>query len=282
MPFWLQLILIIISPFLLLLLSFIVFGAYDFFCHGKFPNVSVKPKRENIFIRLYYRFPKQFFSDLRQRDPNEFREYGFHLICGEQGSGKTVALTELLLCYKKQYPLCKIATNYGYKHQDAEIQHWRDLVFRNNGIYGQIDVIDEIQNWFSSMQSKDFPPEMLQEITQQRKQRKIIFGTAQVFTRVAKPLREQVTFLYKPMTILGCLTIVHVVKPVMDDDGTLKKERHVKFYFFVHSKEIRDSFDTYQKIRTLSEQGFSPRDLNGSTVFVRETKAAGGLFRGKR
>ena len=94
------------------------------------------------------------------------------MICGEQGSGKTVALCAKLLDLKKKYPKCLIRTNMNYLNQDDEIIHWKQLVDNDNGIYGQVEVLDEIQTWFSSLQSKDFPAEMITEISQQRKQRK--------------------------------------------------------------------------------------------------------------
>ena len=152
----------------------------------------------------------------------EFNEFGVHLFCGEQGSGKTTAVVDLLMNkWQKMYPKMKTFTNMDYKYEDGEISHWKDLIRNKNGIYGVTNVIDEIQNWFNSLQSKDFPPEMMLEITQQRKQRKVILGTAQVFGRVAKPIREQTSFVYLPRTFLGCLTIVRVSKPIYYDETTL-------------------------------------------------------------
>ena len=213
-------------------------------------------KEPKIFIRIFLLFPLRFWADLFNRQPYEFTHYGCHMVAGEQGSGKTITVVHLLRKMKKKFPEMKIATNFAYNKEDYSIEHWEDLVFRSNGIYGQIDVIDEIQNWFSSMQSKNFPEAMLQEISQQRKQRKMILCTAQRFERVAKPIREQVNFLYKPFTIAGAMTIVHVVKPMISADGEVGKDRHVKWYMFVHDDEIRNSFDTYKKIERLSKSGF--------------------------
>lgn len=125
--------------------------------------------------------PFQIVEDMYNRQDYEFTENGLHLIVGEQGSGKTITLVYLLMKYKKQFPNMKIRTNMNYLYEDGHIESWRDLVFINNGIYGQIDVLDEIQNWFNSLESKDFPVEMFSEISQQRKQRKAIFGTSQVW-----------------------------------------------------------------------------------------------------
>lgn len=213
----------------------------------------------NFFKRLFVDFPRRFVVDRFTADPDKFREYGVHVICGEQGSGKSITLTYMLLRYQKMYPRLIIKTNYGYAHQVAPIEHWHDIVDSSNGIYGEIDVLDEIQNWFSSNQSKNFPPEMLTEITQQRKQTKIIIGTAQVFSRIAKPLREQIGFIYKPMTIFGCLTIVRKYKPkVSSTEGSLEELKLRGVFFFVHDDVVRGSFDTYKKIRKYIETGFKP------------------------
>ena len=67
------------------------------------------------------------------------------------------------------FPNLKIRTNMDYKYQDGEITCGDDLLNNNNGIYGQIEVIDEIQSWYSSLQSKNFPPHLIEEICQQRK-----------------------------------------------------------------------------------------------------------------
>ena len=186
----------------------------------------------------------------------EFCDYGFNLIVGEQGTGKTITLVYLLLKYQEQYPLLKVRTNMCYKYENGGIENWRDLVFSNNGEYGQIDVLDEVQNWFSSLQSKNFPVEMLSEISQQRKQRKMILGTSQVWQRVAKPIREQVRLVYKPFTLFGCLTICTVYKPIVNSDGQTESMKFRKVFYFVHNDKIRHAFDTYKKIQYMSAVGF--------------------------
>lgn len=261
--------LILFSPVFLIMFLIIARFVLELIRGRRMKKRSSKiPKKKSFFRKLFIDFPKAFVNDLFERDPDGFRDYGLHLICGEQGSGKTITLAYILNEYKADYPLAHIRTNFYYEKQDGEITHWKDLIFTDNGIYGQIEVLDEIQNWFSSNQSKDFPIEMIQEISQQRKQRKVIYGTAQVFTRVAKPIREQVTFLYQPFTIFGCLTIVRVSRPVMDDNATVLRQKFLRMFFFVHSKDVRDAFDTYRKIEKLSDGGFSPRDFNNVAAVV--------------
>ena len=242
------------------LFSFICyFVYYRFIKKLELPKNISKYKSISIFKRLFIQFPNQFWLDRFNRKPGEFMEYGLHLICGEQGSGKTTSVVDLLLNrWKKQYPFLKVYTNLDYKYEDGKITHWKDLLSeqRSNGIYGVVNVIDEIQSWFSSLQSKDFPPEMLGEISQQRKQRKCILGTAQVFGRVAKPIREQTSFVYLPFTIAGCLTIVRVSKPIYYDETTFTFKKYIRTYFFVHTPKLRNAFDTYKRIENYRDIGF--------------------------
>lgn len=204
-------------------------------------------KLKRIFIDL----PRQIILDRFNTDPDEFKEYGVHIIAGKQGTGKSITLTYLLNRYQEMYPNIKIATNYYYKNEDKHISHWKDILNYNNDKYGVVVCLDEIQNWFNSLQSKDFPPEMLTEITQQRKQRKIIFGTSQVFSRVAKPIREQTYMLYIPVTLFGCLTFVRKYDVEISTDGLADSKKYRGCFFFIQNEELRNNFDTYRKIEKL-------------------------------
>lgn len=213
-------------------------------------------KKSSLFKRLIWEFPKQLIEDVRNSQDFEFKEYGVHIVCGEQGSGKTTTVVYLLNKWRKLYPMVKVSSNMDYIHDVSPITHWKDVVNSVNGVHGKVEVIDEIQTWFSSNQSKDFPPEMLQEVSQQRKQRKAIIGTAQVFSRMSKPLREQTHFVYLPMTLFGCITIVRKSHAKYWNDEKQKFSQYNGFFMFVHNKEIRDAFDTYKKIEKYSEVGF--------------------------
>lgn len=257
-----QWVLVLLSPLIITILIIMVmvfgfFGYYRFIKKMPIPKRSHPlPKKLGVLYRLFWLFPKQLMIDFFNRNPDEFKEYGLHMLVGEQGSGKSTALIERLISLQKEYPLAKVRTNMNYQNEHAPLNHWKDLVHNDNGIYGQIEVLDEIQTWFSSLQSKDFPPEMLTEISQQRKQRKMIFGTAQVFGRIAKPIREQTTFVYLPVTIFGCFTWVRVSKPRYYDEETQRFKHYIKHYFFIHNSEIRNAFDTYLKIEKYKKDGF--------------------------
>lgn len=268
-----KILLVILSPVFIEIVLVLFFIMMEIKKGKKIKKSQSTYKRKSVLYRLLYEFPKRIAQDIVNRNPDEFKEYGLHMFCGEQGSGKTISVVEMLLRMKEIYPRVKIRTNMFYKYQDAPIENWQDLIKNENGEYGQIEVLDEIQTWFSSMESKSFPPEMLTEISQQRKQRKMLIGTAQVFSRIAKPIREQTTFVYCPMTLLGCLTIVRKTKPEYWDDEKQVFKRYIKTYFFVHNSKIRNAFDTYEKIERYSKMGFqSPDWMNVSENNIRIMK----------
>lgn len=258
----------ILKSFLFAIIFFVVIEVLSFVCwlfyyrvikKMEFPENISTYKPTGFFKKIVWEFPRQFWLDRINSVPGEFKEYGLHLFCGEQGSGKTTSVVDLLLNrWSKKYPKMRVYTNMGYKYEDGDISHWKDLLSekRNNGVYGVANVIDEVQTWFSSLQSKDFPPEMITEISQQRKQRKVIIGTAQVFGRVAKPIREQTSFVYLPFTVAGCLTIVRVSKPIFYDEETFTFKKYLRTYFFVHTPKLRSAFDTYKRIQKYEKEGF--------------------------
>lgn len=232
----------------------------------------VRIKKFGILRRLLILAPRQYVADLFDRDPEFFKYQGCVCFTGRQGMGKTIAMVQQTLQYQKEYPKVKVISNCGYAHQNAELKHWHQLMDYKNGIQGVVVQMDEMQNWFSSNQSKNFPPEMLEVICQNRKNRRIILGTAQVFVRLAKPLREQVTEVRRCTTFLGCITFVHRVRPELDSDGNVTKWKHIGFYFFVHDPEIRQAYDTYRVIESLAKSGFQERAPETKVVNYVNTK----------
>lgn len=134
----------------------------------------VKVKKESILYRLLVKFPRQVVDDLFDKDPEFFKYQGCIIFEGRQGRGKTIGEIEFARRMQQEYPLAKCLANLYYKYADEKLEDWTKLVDYNNGIQGVIVIIDELQNWFSSNDSRNFPPKMLEVITQNRKNRRII------------------------------------------------------------------------------------------------------------
>ena len=251
---------------LVLLLELIYFIVYRFKGYKLKKGEHNRAKRPGFFKNLFYLFPRRYVMDLFDRDPEYFCHQGCIIFTGRQGSGKTVAMVEQALLWQREYPKSKCITNLAYAFQDDELNHWSKLVDYKNGIQGVICLMDEMQNWFMSKQRADFPPEMLEVVTQNRKNRRVIMGTSQCFARLAKPLREQATEVRRCFTLCGCITFVHRVYPELNAAGDVEKWKHIGFYYFVHSDEIRNSYDTYRVIESLRKSGFKEQLPLGGSV----------------
>lgn len=252
-------------PLLILTCIFVAFIILIFwnlfigFLKGKrFPKGTSKQiiKKRNLLQKLLVDFPKRFVDDIFERDPDFFPYQGLIIFEGRQGNGKTISAIQCARQMQKEYLKAKCITNLNYVYEDDELNHWSKLIDYKNGIFGVIAVLDETQNWFSSNQSKNFPPEMLQVITQNRKNRRVILGTAQNFYLLAKAIRSQTTEIRRCTTFFGCLTLVRKFEPILNSEGNVEEFKKRGLYFYVHDKELRDSYDTYHVINSLKESGF--------------------------
>lgn len=217
-------------------------------------------KEDSIFKKILVKMPRQLAIDSLERDPNSFQEFGIHMFCGHQGSGKTVSAIYLLNKWRQLYPNLEIYSNIEYEYRNGSIEHWKQLIERTNGIYGVANFLDEIYSWLQK-KSGNVPFSLLNEISQQRKQKKAILGTAQVFGKLPKEIRDQCDWVYLPRTFFGCFTIVrkaHGVDYIPDKN----KFRNSKFAFmFVHDKKLRNAYDTYERVERYIDDDFKPNDF---------------------
>ena len=216
-------------------------------------------KKENFLYKIFVKLPRQIVDDYFERDPDFFPYQGCVIFEGRQGAGKTIGMVEFIMRMQNEYPKALCTTNLAYLNEDTELGDWRMLLNYKNGIYGVIVAIDELQNWISSMDSKNFPPDMLEIITQNRKNRRILLGTAQNFYLLAKAIRSQATEVRRCTTILGACTIVRRFEPILDSEGNVKEFKKRGWYFFVHDKKLRDCYDTYKVIKRLTKVGFQDK-----------------------
>ena len=223
-------------------------------------GTRVRVKRQGLIRRIFLEAPKRYAKDLVERDPDFFRHQGLVVYTGRQGRGKSIALVEHAMRMQKEYPLSKCISNMAYAYETEPLKHWRQLVNYKNGIFGLIVMIDELQTWFSSNQSRNFPPEMLEVITQNRKNRRIILGTSQSFHLLAKAIRTQCTEVRECFTAFGCITFVRRKEPILDADGDVVEWKNRGFYFFVHTDKIREAYDTWAVIESLAKSGFVEKD----------------------
>lgn len=193
----------------------------------------------------------------KKLNPDFFHPDGSIVFCGPQGSGKTLSAVKYVEQLHKAYPKALIVSNihlnfcdyiqYDGFVDDKAHSHPNALSNLNNGIFGVIVLIDEIQVEFSSLDSLQLSPTMINIICQQRKRRFHIVGTSQLFTRIAKAYREQISAAVDCSSIFGYiqrLQVIDFARCAYDMQGNLTNLAYSKQYFWTRSKRLYDLYDT--------------------------------------
>lgn len=135
------------------------------------------------------------YLKLQSLKVDPFPLHGIWIYSGPQRSGKTLNMIHTLREIHDRYPNAMIVSNinlYGIPHEIYN--DFTDFDRYKNGQDGIVFVIDEIQSLFSSLESKNVPPSQLGVWAQNGKQKRVILGTSQRFTRISKAIREQCRF----------------------------------------------------------------------------------------
>ncbi len=213
-------------------------------------RVSLNPKRVFNWISYKLNFIKEH--------PNYFYPDGLVVFTGPQGSGKTLSAVCYVENLLKMYPKSLLVTNlslanYPFDHTRVfQFNNSDDLSRYSNGEFGVIYLIDEIQLYFNSLQSKNINPDVMVQISQQRKQRKHIVATSQVFGRMAKPLREQFSSVLVCTNFFGFIQFNKLVDRDCiedNDNSTTLKGKVKKRFIWWHSPKDYKKYDTYYVIQ---------------------------------
>lgn len=201
---------------------------------------------------------KLFFDSLVYKirfardNPDYFYPSGIWVFCGPQGSGKTLSAVKCLREMVKEYPKVKVCSNIELKNFPIDVIPFTDysqLTTLSNGVEGIIFLLDEIHVLWNSLESKDIPISEMACFCQMRKDRRVILGTSQVYSRVAKPIREQLQY------VVDCHNIWNLIQynKVLDPSECIEKDGHLdavclKTQIWMHSPELYNSYDTLFKI----------------------------------
>ena len=210
--------------------------------------------------------PCDFFAtakykrDFKKNNPTYFDPDGLLIFCGPQGSGKTLSAVQYCRKVLERYPKCIFVTNVSIEGlpEDTVVIPYdglKSLSDIQNGMEGVLYLIDEIHLEWNSLESKSISIEEMTEFAQQRKQRKHIVGTSQVYMRLAKPLREQIK------RVVLCQNYFGFIQHNTEIDGTtaVEKDGHLDaeikgHYFWFHRPELYGCYDTYAKMHRYKEE----------------------------
>lgn len=186
---------------------------------------------------------------------------GLWVFTGAQGAGKTLLLMHMVRQIHEQYPKALIVTNISvFGIPCIPYTGIGDFDKYVNGADGVIFIIDEIQALFSSLESAKMPLSQVTVWSQNRKNRRLILGTTQRYTRMAKPVREQVTWHYEcrrpwllvlyRYRVLDGAKYDDAGKYVLDED-----EKNPPYRIYVPSLSSMTMYNTLEVVQRLKEKG---------------------------
>ena len=187
-----------------------------------------------------------------RNNPDYFYPDGIWVFCGPQGSGKTLSAVQCLQKICKEYPKALVVSNLdikGIENIIVPFEEYEQLKEMDNGIYGIIFFLDELHVLWNSLESKDIPVSEMACFCQMRKNRRVIIGTSQVYSRIAKPIREQLKFAIDCRNFFGLLQMNTVLDPAesVEKNGVMEA-KIVGRHFWFHKPELYNSYDTLFKI----------------------------------
>lgn len=172
---------------------------------------------------------------------------------GFQGSGKTLSMVHYIFDLQRQFPNCIVYSNIkinGLKNFHL-VENDRDVaeaISAQNGQNGVVLLLDEAHLFFNKKTGISL--DVLTAISQQRKDRRRIVMSSQIWEELDISLRKQVKH------IVSCSRFGRIQFNTISDGESLTYDKLQGCYVaktlytevFKHNQKLYDSYDTLQKI----------------------------------
>lgn len=135
---------------------------------------------------------------------------GSRVYKGYQGSGKSLSMVKYALDVVKAYPNCQVYSNmiikgidnFNFINSDSELKEALSL---RNGTDGVLVLLDEAHLYFGKRGG--IPLDVLTAISQQRKDRRRLVFSSQIWEELDISLRKQVKEIVSCRCVFGCVQI---------------------------------------------------------------------------
>lgn len=198
----------------------------------------------------------EYNKEFAREHPDFFEPSGFICFTGEQGAGKTISAVQYIHNLVLKYPRVQIIANCNIKFPDWDgevipYEGFAQVNAADNGYLGIILFLDEILAEFNSLESKKIDPSWFQVISQQRKRRLHVVGTAQVFNRIAKAWREQFSACIACRNLFDLVQINYLVERENvqeDESGNVTGYKASDRFIWFRNPELYSFYDTWERV----------------------------------
>lgn len=220
-----------------------------------------------------------FKSFFKHRTPDEKGfPTGSRVYYGHQGNGKTLSMVRYVEQIKKQFPDCKVFSNVILKYipdfvqikTPADLSHALSV---GNGRAGVLVCLDEAHLFFNNTRG-GISLDVLTAISQQRKDRRHIVFTTQIWEEMDISLRKQVPEIIKCRRLLNMIILTYyngfTMKYNKQENEFIADKEYTEI--FKLNDRLYSAYDTYQKIITNNEYSREFANNNYRTQFIPKIK----------
>jgi hypothetical protein len=200
------------------------------------------------------------FLYIKNKEKYIFKGFGLHIYVGLFGSGKTSSMVHDSYILAKKYPQLTILTNMqlkGFpKHTNIiPLENFQQII---DAPHNTLILIDEISTVFNSRdwKTEGIPATLLGTLLQVRKERKMLYATAQRFNHVDSLIRQITYSVRECKCILGRWNIVKVYDGYdyeLKTGNSMLKSKPLKFYGFIQTDFLRNLYDTVEMVQKMKK-----------------------------
>lgn len=167
---------------------------------------------------------------------------GIYCFTGKQGSGKTLSLIYTAYQLKNKYNYINFVSNMNVNHF-INFHKFEQITYLKDTLC----LCDEMGIVCNSKKSKNINEDIIKITAQNRKNHRLILTTAQQHYQINKDVRTQCSYVIQ-VSHLGALFINRWYVPHIDEEGNSQLKRPSKITFFIATKKLFDSYNSWEVI----------------------------------
>lgn len=211
------------------------------------------------------------FKKKYNRPDNNSFPVGSTVYKGHQGNGKSLSMCHDAFELQNRFPNCHVYSNMIIRglnnfHLIQKDEDLEEALAVSHGADGTLLILDEAHLYFHK--SSGIPMDVLTCISEQRKDRRSMFFSTQIWEEMDISLRKQVKYIVDCRTLFRKFQINTYYRGYTLHYDKLQSAYvadKVETRIYKHNQELYDSYDTLQKIVRNSEYSrplYNPVNVN--------------------